>query len=102
MHVMIVMKDGVWRGNGMGDIIAFYLVVVEEEWRKERKGRGGMGRGEGKGSGDVDDDVSNRFEFESDQSNGRINVRIFHSSTSDHFLSLSQHLIHFNHDIIKE
>ena len=40
MHLMIVMKDGVWRGNGMGDIIAFHLVVVEEEWRKERKGRG--------------------------------------------------------------
>ena len=80
MHVMIVMKDGVWRGNGMGNINAFYLVVVEEEWRKEGKGRGGMGRGEGKGSGDMhDDDVSNRFEFESDQSNGRINVRIFHS-----------------------
>ena len=86
----------------MGDIIAFYHVVVEEEWRKERDGRRAMGRGEGRGSGDVDDDVSNRFEFECDQSNGRINVRIFHSSTSDHFLSLSQHLIHFNHDIIKE
>ena len=89
----------------VGDMIAFYLVVVEEEWRMEDggwRGREGMGRGEGKGSGDTHDDVSNRFEFECDQSNGRINVRIFHSSTSDHFLSLSQHLIHFNHDIIKE
>jgi hypothetical protein len=78
------------------------LLLLKKNGGRRGVGRGGMGRGEGKGSGDVQDDVSNRFEFECDQSNGRINVRIFHSSTSDHFLSLSQHLIHFNHDIVKE